>query len=116
MIQLYIYVCIFLIFFSIIGYYKVLNVIFCVIEEILVYLFYTKRLFCCCCYLVTKLCLTLEAPSTVARQAPFLGISQADFSILEWVVMSPALAGEFFITEPPGKPTRGGMFMLTPSS
>ena len=42
MIQLYIYiyVYIFFIFFSITGYYKVLNVVSCVVEEILiVYLF-----------------------------------------------------------------------------
>ena len=67
-----------------------------------------------CCYLVTKFCLTLETPSAVTHQAPFLGISQA--RILEWVVMSPALAGGFFITEPPGKPIHSGKFMLIPSS
>ena len=54
---------------------------------------------------------------TVARQAPSVrGISQA--RILEWVPLpspgdlpdpgmeptSPTLAGEFFTTEPPGKP------------
>ena len=69
--------------------------------------------------LVTQSCPTLATPQTVAFQAPLsMGILQA--RILEWVAISfsrgssdtgikpgsPALAGSFFTTEPPGKPSR----------
>ena len=71
--------------------------------------------FCCC--LVTKLCPNFATPWTVALQAPL----SMDFPRQEYwselpspspgdlrspgiKPMSPALAGGFFITEPPGKP------------
>ena len=66
--------------------------------------------------LVTKSCLTLVTPWTVARQAPLsMGFSRQEY----WSGLpfpspgdlpdpgikptSPALAGGFFIVEPPGK-------------
>ena len=65
------------------------------------------------CYLVTKLCLTLETQWTVAR----LLFPWIRARLLEWVATSfsresswpknqtevSCLAGEFFTTEPPGK-------------
>ena len=74
-----------------------------------------------CCCLVAKSCLTLCNPmdsSLPGSSVP--GISQA--RILEWGAIpspgdlphpwiepaSPALAGRFFTTEPPGKPYRQG--------
>ena len=68
-----------------------------------------------CCCLVAKLCLTLF--ETVAHQAPLSmpfprqeywnGLpfpSSADLPHSEIEPTSPALAGGFFTTEPPGKP------------
>ena len=71
---------------------------------------------CCCCYLVTQLCLTLCDPWTVACQAPLsVGFCRQEY----WSGLpfpppgdlpepgiepaSSALAGKFFTTEPPGK-------------
>ena len=72
---------------------------------------------CCLCLLVTQLCLTLATPWPVARQAPpSMGFSRhAYWSGLPFPPpgdlpdpgtepASPALAGGFFTTEPPGKP------------
>ena len=69
-----------------------------------------------CCCLVAKLCLTLLTPWTVAHQAP---LSKGFFRQEYWSGLpfpspgnlpdpgiepsSPALAGRFFTTEPPGK-------------
>ena len=70
---------------------------------------------CCCYLLVTKLCLAV--PWTAAHQAPLsLGFSRQEY----WAGLpfpspgdlphpgiepvSPALAGIFFTTQPPGKP------------
>ena len=71
--------------------------------------------FCCCC-LVTQSCLTLAKPWTVARQATlsvrfprqeqWSGLSFPSPRGLphpEIEPVSPALAGGFFTTEPPGK-------------
>ena len=74
----------------------------------------------CCCFLVAKSCLTgFVTPWTVAFQAPLsMGCpSQGSWSGLPFPSpgdllgsgikpMSPVLAGGFFTTEPPGKPTR----------
>ena len=70
--------------------------------------------------LVTKLGPTLATPWTVARQAPLsTGFSRQEYwsglpgpppgdlpypSMEPMSLMSPALAGGFFTTEPPGKP------------
>ena len=67
--------------------------------------------------LVTKSCPTLVTPWTVAHQAPlFMGFpSQEHWSGLPFLspgdlpqpgieLMSPALAGRFFTSEPPGEP------------
>ena len=67
--------------------------------------------------LVTKLCLALATPGTVATQAPLsVGFPrQEHWSGLPFPPpaylshpgiepKSPALAGRFFTTEPPGKP------------
>ena len=68
------------------------------------------RIWVCCC-LVAKSCLTLCDPMDCSTPgSPVHGNLQA--RILEWVAiwthgiepMSPALAGGFFTTEPPGKP------------
>ena len=73
---------------------------------------------CCCCWLVTKSCPTLCDPVDYSPPGSSVhGISQA--RILEWVAIAfsrgsswprdwtpaPALAGRFFTTEPPGKPS-----------
>ena len=71
-----------------------------------------------CCFSVNKWCLTFGTPWTVARQAPLsIGfLRQGCWSGLPFPFPedlpgsgtepeSPALAGEFFTTEPPGKPT-----------
>ena len=72
---------------------------------------------CCCCYLVAKSCPTLVTPWTVALQAPLsVGFQRKEYwrglsfpspkylpdSGIEGA--SPALAGRFLTTEPPGKP------------
>ena len=67
--------------------------------------------------LVAKLCPTLATPWTVAYQAPLsMGFlrqehwsglpshSPGELPVLRIKPTSPALAGGFFITEPPGKP------------
>ena len=74
-----------------------------------------NALFCCC--LRTQLCSTLFDPMDCSRPGSSVtGISQT--RILGWVAISsprdlpnpgtepasPALAGEFFTTKPPGKP------------
>ena len=69
--------------------------------------------------LVTQSCLTLSTPWTAACQTPLsLGFSRQDYwSGLPFLSpedipnpgikpMSPALAGKFFTTEPPVKPTQ----------
>ena len=69
------------------------------------------------CCLVDKLCLTLVTPWTVAHQAPLsIGFPRQEYwSGLAFPPpgdlpdpgvkpVSPALAGRFFTTEPPGKP------------
>ena len=74
-----------------------------------------QQLFCC---LVAKSCLNLVTPRTVTRQAPlFMGfpkqehwnglpfLSARDIPDPGIEPASPALAGGFFISEPPGKPT-----------
>ena len=74
----------------------------------------SRNLWCC---LVTKSCLTLCYPWTGARQAfLFMGFPRQEYwSVLPFPSpgdlpepgiepMSPALAGRFFATEPPGKP------------
>ena len=73
--------------------------------------------FCCCC-LVTKSCLTLVTPWTVANQAPlsiqfprqeyWSGLpfpSPGDLPDPGGKPASPAMAGGFFTAEPPGKPS-----------
>ena len=69
-------------FFSIIVYYKTLNIVSCTIQEDLIYFIYNS------CCLVAKLCPTLlRLPRTVAHQVPPVhGISQA--RILEPVAIS----------------------------
>ena len=77
-----------------------------------------KHWFYNCCCLVAKSCLTLWDPMDYSPLGSSVrGISQA--RILEWVTISspgdlpnpgikpasPALAGGFFTTEPPGNPT-----------
>ena len=75
------------------------------------------RFFPPCC-LVAQSCLTLVTPQTVAHQAPLskgfsrqeywsglLFPSPGDFSDPGIKLTSPALAGGFFTTEPPGKPS-----------
>ena len=69
------------------------------------------------CFLVAMLCLTLATPWTVAHQAPlFMGFPKQEY----WSGLPlpspgdlpdpgieptyPALTGELFTTEPPGKP------------
>ena len=73
--------------------------------------------YCCCyCCLVTKSCLTLMTPWIAASQAPVsTGFPRQEYwsglpfpspgDLLNWGTGSafPALAGGFFITEPPGK-------------
>ena len=69
------------------------------------------------CVLVAQLCLTLCDPWTVAHQAPLSmgfprqeycsGLSfptPGDLADQRFKSISPALAGRFFTTEPPGKP------------
>ena len=76
------------------------------------------RRFCC---LGSKLCPTLWTPWTVARQgSPSMGLSRpeywsglpfpppGDLSDPGIEPTSPALAGGFFTTEPPGKPRNPG--------
>ena len=71
----------------------------------------------CCWCLVTKLCLTLATPWTIARQDPLsMGFPRQEYcSRLSFPspgdlphrgieLVSPALAGGFCTTEPPGKP------------
>ena len=75
------------------------------------------RKFCCCCYSVAELCLTLCDSTDCSRPGSSAhGISQA--RVLKWLPFpcprdlphpgvepgSPAMAGGFFTTEPPGKP------------
>ena len=70
-----------------------------------------------CCCLVAKSCLNLATPWAVTCQAPlFMGLPKQEYwSELPFLSprdlpdpgikpASPALAGGFFITEPPGKP------------
>ena len=72
---------------------------------------------CCCCCLVAQSCLTFVTPQSVAQQAllsmgfprqeywsglPFP--SPGDLPSPGIKFTSPALAGRFFTTEPPGKP------------
>ena len=72
-----------------------------------------------CCCLVDKLCQTIVTPRTVAHQVPLsLGFPRQEYwSGLPFSSpgdlpdpgiepMFPALAGEFFTTEPPGKPSK----------
>ena len=69
------------------------------------------------CCLVAKLCLTVCDPWTVAHQAPLsMGFPRQEYwNVLPFSspgdlpnpgieLVSPELAGRFFITEPPGKP------------
>ena len=87
------------------------------------YIFYGVYSFCLiyfahCCCLVTKLCLTLLRPVDLAHQAPLsMGFSRQEY----WSRLpipspgdlpdpgiepeSPALAGRFFTSDPPGKPS-----------
>ena len=74
---------------------------------------------------VTQSCPTLRDPWTAAQQAPpSMGFSRQEYwsglpcpppgdmlipGIEPTSVVSPALAGEFFTTEPPGKPMENGM-------
>ena len=74
---------------------------------------------CCCCCLVAKSCLTLSVTQTVACQAPLsMGFPRQEYwsglpfpssgnlpdpGIEPMSTASPALAGGFFTTEPPGK-------------
>ena len=71
----------------------------------------------CCCYLVTKSCLTLEISWTVACQVPlsmgfprqeywsgFSFPSAGDLPDTGTKPMSPALADRFFITDRQGSP------------
>ena len=72
-----------------------------------------------CCFLVTKPCPTFATPWTVARQAPLpMGSPRKYWSGLPFPLpgdlpdpgmepKSPALAGGFFTTDPPGKSNRG---------
>ena len=74
--------------------------------------------YCCSCCLVAQSCPTLWPPWTVAHQALLSARGIPPARILEWVAISfsrdlpapgletvsPALAGEFFTTAPPGKP------------
>ena len=76
---------------------------------------------CCCCCLVIKLCPLFATPWTVACQAPLSmrfprqeywnGLpfsSSRDLSDSGIKPESPALADEFFTTEPQGKPYMKG--------
>ena len=74
---------------------------------------------CCCCCLVAKSCLTLSVTQTVACQVPLsMGFPRQEYwsglpfpssgnlpdpGIEPMSTASPALAGGFFTTEPPGK-------------
>ena len=66
--------------------------------------------------LVAKLCLTLATPWTITIQVSlFIGFPRQEYwsglpfptsgELHEPGIVSPALAGGFFITEPPGKPS-----------
>ena len=70
-----------------------------------------------CCCVITKSCLTLATPLTIAHQVPLpMGFprqeywsglpfpSPGDIPDPEIEPKSPALACKFFTTEPPGKP------------
>ena len=68
--------------------------------------------YCCCCCLITKSCLTLLQPHRLQlamgfpRQEYWNGLpfsSPRDLPDPGILPMSPALAGGFFTTEPPGK-------------
>ena len=72
---------------------------------------------CCYCCLVAKSCLTLYNPWTRAHQAPLsMGFPRQKYwsglnfpspgDLCNWGTKpaSPALAGRFFTTEPPGNP------------
>ena len=72
----------------------------------------------CCCYLVAKSCPTLFNLWTVAHEPPLpMGFyrqdewsrlpfpSPGDLHDLGIEPVSPVMAGRFFTTEPPGKPS-----------
>ena len=57
--------------------------------------------------LVARLCSTLVTPWTIACQAPLsMGFPRQEYwscrFLLQGIFLSPALAGKFFTTEPPG--------------
>ena len=75
---------------------------------------------CAVCWMANS-CLTLCNPWTVACQTPLSGFSKQEYwngltfppsgdlsnpGIKPAFLVSPALAGRFFITEPPGKPSQ----------
>ena len=69
---------------------------------------YLKTSVCCCCCSITKSCPTRQAPLSMgfSRQEHWSGLpfpSPGDLTNPGIEPTSPALAGEFFTTEPPGK-------------
>ena len=96
------------------AYLPPYTIIFCPFNK-----HFLEQLFCCCCCLVTQSCLTLCDPWAVTHQAPLsIGFfrqeywSELPFPSPEDLppdpgikATSPASAGRFFTTEPPGKST-----------
>ena len=87
---------------------------------------YFSKHYCCCCHLGAKPCPTLGTPCTVAHQAclsvgfprqehwgglPFPSAGHLPNPGIE--PASPALAGGFLTSEPPGKPSEHYVCMLS---
>ena len=122
----------FLIFSSIIDYYKILSlfpILYCRSLQV-IYFIYSRS----CCCLVTKLWSTLcdqlfVTPWIIACQVSLsMGFPRQEYwSGLSFPPLgdlpdpgienvSPALAGGFFTTEPPEKPIYSSMYILIPDS
>ena len=75
-----------------------------------------ELLFCCCC-LITQLCISHQAPLSMGfpRQQYWSGLPFPSPGDLPdpWVESaSPALAGRFFTTKTPGKPTENWIYIF----
>ena len=93
----------------------------CITHDKLIYFLFILLHPCCCCCLVIKSCPTFATPWTIALHAPlpmrfprqeywhglpFLSPGDLPYpGIKHTSPVSLALAGEFFITEPAGKPS-----------
>ena len=105
------YIYFFFKLFSHLGYYSILSRVPCVIQQVL--------LACCCYCLVIKSCLILLQPHGLQLERLLCPwdlpgkrtgmcchfLLQGELSDSGIEAMSPALAGGFFTTEPPGKPS-----------